>query len=118
MRGAWLAPGAHVTAIGNRPELDDEVFLRAQLVVTTSKIQELNVHALTDEWPLVHLTRAGLLDWDSVVEFGEVVSGPLSPTEGITVFSDAYGGFGDLALASWVYERAVELGRGTEWLPG
>ena len=117
LRGAWLAPGALVVAIGDRRELDEDVFLRAERVVTTSKVQEMNVHALRDEWPLVRLTRSGALDWDDVMELGSIVANELAPTDGISVLREAQGGFGDVALASLAYERAVERGRGIDWDP-
>ena len=118
LRGAWLAPDALVAAIGSRLELDDDVFLRASRVVTTSKVQEMNIHGMRDTWPIVRLTRSGALNWDDVVEFGEVVADPAPPPGGISVFREAQGGFSDIALASLAYERAVERGRGTDWDPG
>ena len=118
LRGAWLAPDALVAAIGSRLELDDDVFLRAQRVVTTSKVQEMNIHGMRDAWPIVRLTRSGALSWDDVMEFGDVVADPAPPPGGISVFREAQGGFGDVALASLAYDRAVERGRGTEWDPG
>lgn len=118
LRGAWLLPNAHVTAIGSRTELDDDVFLRAQLIVTTSKVQEMNVNSMRDSWPIVRLTRDGSLDWNAVAELGDVLAGRASrPTSAITLFREAQGGFGDVALAALAYERAVELGLGIEWEP-
>jgi ornithine cyclodeaminase/alanine dehydrogenase-like protein (mu-crystallin family) len=113
--GSWVAPGALVTAAGVRSELDEAVFERAELIVTTSKVQEMNVHEMDDSWPLVRLTRSGKLSWDAVIELGEVVTGRVSRPAGICVFREAQGGFGDIALAAWAYERAVALGRGTDW---
>ncbi len=114
LQGAWLKPSACVAGVGVRTELDEEVFLRASLIVTTSRVQEMNVHDTSDEWPLVRLTRDGKLDWDCVVELGDVLAGRVARPEGITVFRDAQGGFSDIALAALAYERAVALGRGTE----
>ena len=118
LRGAWLAPDALVAAVGSRLELDDDVFLRAGRVVTTSKVQEMNIHGMRDTWPIVRLTRSGALNWDDVMEFGDVVADPAPPPGGISVFREAQGGFSDIALASLAYERAIERGRGTDWDPG
>jgi ornithine cyclodeaminase len=114
LRGSWLEPSAHVTAVGVRTEVDDDVFLRASLIVTTSKVQEMNIHDMRDDWPLVRLTRSGRLTLDSVAELGDVVAGRVMRPDGITVFRDAQGGFSDIALAALAYERAVALGRGTD----
>ena len=114
VRGEWLEPEAHVTEVGSRTEVDEEVFLRASLIVTTSKLQETNVHEPAEDWPLVKLTNEGRLTWDNIHELGEVVAGRVCRTSGITVFRDAQGGYGDIALAAWAFDRAVELGRGVD----
>ena len=116
VEGSWLAPEAHVSSIGtSRMELADDVFLGAELVVTKSKVQEMSPHEVRDDWPWVRLDRDGSLPWDAVAELGDVTVGRLRRPNGITVLHDANGGFGDMAMASWLYERALELGRGTEW---
>jgi ornithine cyclodeaminase/alanine dehydrogenase-like protein (mu-crystallin family) len=113
--GDWLAPNAHVAAVGNRPEVDDSVFRKAALIVTSSKVQEMNVHEVSDDWPLVRLMRAGAVDWNAVAELGDVLAGRIEVPEGITVFREAQGGFTDVAIAAWLYDRAVALGRGVEF---
>ncbi|MCI0779312.1 MAG: ornithine cyclodeaminase family protein [Chloroflexi bacterium] len=116
VEGSWLAPVAHVSSIGtSRMELADDVFLRAELVVTTSKVQEMSPHEVKDDWPWVRLDRDGSLPWDDVVELGDVATGRVRRPDGITVLHEANGGFGDMAMAARIYERALELGRGTEW---
>jgi ornithine cyclodeaminase/alanine dehydrogenase-like protein (mu-crystallin family) len=114
LSGDWLAPNALVAAVGNRPEIDDSVFRRANFVVTTSRVQELNVHEANDAWPLIRLIRAGELSLDDIAEIGDVLAGRVQIPEGITVLREAQGGFTDVAIAASVYERAVALGRGTE----
>lgn len=114
IRGAWLAPEAHVTAIGVRTELDEDVFRRASLVVTTSRTHEFNIHDLAEDWPLVKLQRSGEWEPSALVELGEVIAGQRTRQGGITVFREAQGGFSDIALATLVYERAVARGRGSE----
>ena len=82
--------------------------------MTTSKVQEMNIHDVNDDWPLVAAIKSGRVKWDDVLELGQVVARNLPKGNGISVFRDAQGGFGDIALATWAYKRAVELGRGTE----
>jgi alanine dehydrogenase len=114
LQGDWLEPGALVVASGSRTEIDDHVLLRAGLIVTTSKVHELNPNDSRPSWPFVSLPARGLLDMDSVVELGSVVAGDVTRPDGIAVFSEAFGGFTDIALAGWCYERACELDRGVE----
>jgi hypothetical protein len=94
--------------------VDEDVFLRASQIVTTSKVQEMNIHDVSDDWPLVKAMTFGNVSWDDVVELGEVVAGDVKPAPGIRVFREAQGGFGDVALAALSYDRAVALGRGTD----
>jgi ornithine cyclodeaminase/alanine dehydrogenase-like protein (mu-crystallin family) len=117
LAGAWLPPQALVIGAGRRTELDEEVYLRADLIVASSREQEIKGPLATDDWTLANLIRKGALQAQDVVELGEVVAGTVTPGDGITVFREAQGGFTDIALAALAYERAVAAGRGTEW-PG
>ena len=112
--GAWLPPECLVVSAGTRMEVDEDVYLRAGLTVTTSRDQELAGNQATDEWTLVRLTGDGRLKREDIVELGQVVVGNVHPCAGINVFREPQGGFTDIALASLAYDRAVELGRGTE----
>ncbi|HZT09192.1 MAG TPA: hypothetical protein VFC51_19385 [Chloroflexota bacterium] len=115
LHGSWLAPGAFVVAAGLRSEVDDEVFIRASQIVTTSKVQEMNVHDYREDWPLVRALRSRNLDFEAhVLELGQVIAGEVARSPGIVVLREAQGGFGDIALASLGYERALALGRGVE----
>lgn len=114
LRGGWLMPGACVASTGRRTELDQEVFRRAERIVTTSRLQEMNPNELSEDWPLVGLVRAGEIDMATdVLELGQVVTGGGDHGPGISLFRDAQGGFGDVALAAHLYESAEALGRGT-----
>jgi ornithine cyclodeaminase/alanine dehydrogenase-like protein (mu-crystallin family) len=113
--GDWLAPNALVVAVGNRPEVDRSVFERADLVVTTSKVQEMNVHEISDDWPLVQLMQADGITLDEIAELSDVMAGRVTVPDGITVFREAQGGYTDIAMAVWLYERAVALGRGVDF---
>lgn len=112
LRGDWLKPDAHVATCGIRCEIDDVAYLRAQLVVVSSREQEQRYIAQATDNTLLRLANEGRLRWADIAELGEVVAGRAERPDGITVFRESQGGFGDLALADWVYERAQALGRG------
>jgi ornithine cyclodeaminase/alanine dehydrogenase-like protein (mu-crystallin family) len=115
VRGSWLAETAHVSTAGIRHEIDDETYLRAKLVVVASRHQEECF--ITDEGTdniLLRLVREGKLNWRNISELGEIVAGKKSRPSGTSVFRESQGGFGDLILAHWLYEKAKELGRGVE----
>jgi len=112
--GAWLPPECLVVSGGTRMEVDEEVYARAGLVVTTSRDQELGGNQASDGWTLVRMTRSGRIEAEDIVELGQVVVGNVKPAAGINAFREPQGGFTDIALASLAYDRAVELGRGTE----
>ena len=115
VRGHWLAAGSHVSTAGIRHEIDDEAYLRAELVVVASREQEERflADAGTDN-VLLRLINEGKLHWDDIPELGKIISGKTMRPSGISVFRESQGGFGDIILAHWLYERAKELGRGRE----
>jgi len=112
--GAWLPAECLVVSAGTRMEVDEEVYNRANLIVTTSRDQELGGGQASEEWTLVKMTRNGALKVDDLVELGQVVAGNVAPRGGVSVYREPQGGFTDIALAALAYERAVELGRGVE----
>jgi alanine dehydrogenase len=115
--GKWLRPGLSVFGVGRPNEFDDNVYLRASLICVTSKAHELGYYDTNLDQPLISLSKNGTISWDSVVEFGDVVSGKIAAPEmddSIIVFRDSQGGYGDLALAAWTYEQARRRGIGQE----
>jgi ornithine cyclodeaminase/alanine dehydrogenase-like protein (mu-crystallin family) len=116
--GRWLRQGQAVFGVGRPNELDDEAYLRASLISVTSKTHELGYYDTKLDQPLIRLARQeGKIDWNSVVEFGDIVCGKSSApdlSDGIVVFRDSQGGYGDLALAAWAYEDAKRRGLGQE----
>jgi ornithine cyclodeaminase/alanine dehydrogenase-like protein (mu-crystallin family) len=66
---------------------------------------------------LIRLSRQGAISWHSVVEFADIIAGKISPPEtsnSMIVFRDSQGGYGDVALAAWVYDEARRRGLGQE----
>ena len=116
--GRWLRPGLAVFGIGRPNEFDDEVYLRANLISVTSKTHELGYYDTKLDQSLIRLSqRESKISWNSVIEFGDIVSGKISAPDlsnSIVVFRDSQGGYGDLALAAWVYEEAKRRGLGQE----
>jgi len=102
LRGAWLAPGAHVNAVGAcRPdwrELDDDAVRRARLYVDSRA-------AATKE--AGDVIAAG----EPFAELGEVVAGTRpgrqSPEE-ITLFKSVGVAVEDVVTAELVYRRSLE----------
>jgi ornithine cyclodeaminase/alanine dehydrogenase len=113
-RAGWLAPGAHVNAAGansaDRREIDAETVLRAA-VKATDHVEQAKVEA----GEFRDLVAAGKLDWSSVRELGELVSGKVagrtSPAD-LTLFKSLGIALEDVAFAEVVYQRALAAGVG------
>jgi alanine dehydrogenase len=115
--GKWLRPGLSVFGVGRPNEFDDDVYFRAGLICVTSKTHELGYYDNKLDQPLIRLAQNGIISWDSVVEFGDILSGKIAVPEksdDVIVFRDSQGGYGDLALAAWGYEEARRRGLGRE----
>ena len=115
--GKWLRPGLSIFGVGRPNEFDDDVYLRADLISVTSKIHELGYYDKQLDQPLIRLAREGKVSWDGVAEFGDLLAGKVrvpDAAKSIIVFRDSQGGYGDLALAAWVYEEARSRGLGQE----
>ena len=105
LRGEWLAPGAHINAVGApRPdwrELDDEVLRRARLYVDSREA------ARTESGDV---RAAG----EPVAELGEVAAGTKpgrQSADEITVFKSLGLAVEDVVSADLVYRKALGTGR-------
>ena len=117
LKGEWLRPGLAVFSIGRPNEFDDQVYLRANLICVTSKTHELDYYDRKLDQPLIRLCQQGTIAWDGVAEFGDIFAGKVAVPElasSVIIFRDSQGGYGDLALAAWVYEEAKRRGLGQE----
>jgi alanine dehydrogenase len=112
LKQAWLAPGAHVNAMGanaaNRREVDADCVLKASLVVTDS-IEQAKVEA----GEFIDLAKAGRFDWASVKPLYQIVTGPRVTRDAVshTLFKSLGVGLEDVAAAAIVYDRAIASGR-------
>jgi alanine dehydrogenase len=107
--GRWLRPGLSVFGVGRPNEFDDAVYLRSNLICVTSKTHELGYYDTVLDQPLIRLAQQGQVSWDGVAEFGDLLTGRVALPDlsrSIAVFRDSQGGYGDVALAAWVYEEA------------
>jgi alanine dehydrogenase len=115
--GQWLRPGLSVFGVGRPNEFDDGVYLRSNLICVTSKTHELGYYDTKLDQPLIRLVQQGRIFWDGVVEFGDLLVGKAPVPDvsySLVVFRDSQGGYGDVALASWVYEEARKRGLGQQ----
>jgi ornithine cyclodeaminase len=107
----WLAPGAHVTALGSdqadKHELDPGVLSAAGMVVADSVEQCLRIGELH------HGVEAGAIDPETVVELGSITGGATGGRSGDdqrTVCDLTGVGVQDVAAAALVLEAAGDAG--------
>lgn len=114
-RGEDLAPGAHVTAMGqydpDKREVDAETVRRATYV------PDLRERVMDDAGSFIHAVETGAVGEDHVhAELGEVVAGAApgrQSDEEVTLFDSGGTGIETVAAGYMLYERAREAGRGT-----
>lgn len=114
LQGEWIAPGAHVNAVGactpNARELDTATVIRARLFVDRRE------SALNEPGEILTPLREGAIGEDHILgEIGELVVGRVTgrvSAEDITLFESLGLTVEDLAAARHIYRRALELGRG------
>lgn len=108
--GKWLRPGVPVIGTGRPNEFDDDVYLRAKLIVVTSKEHELGYYDKELDKPLLRLASEGKINWNEVAELGQIIAGQIHVElndSGIYVLRESQGGYSDVALAAWVYQEAA-----------
>jgi len=114
LAGAWIAPGAHVNAVGactpNARELDTAAVVRARLFVDRRE------SALHEPGEILTPLREGAITEDHIVgEIGELLIGKVAgrrTADEVTLFESLGLTVEDLAAARHIYHRAVEQGRG------
>ena len=124
LQGSDLRAGVHVSSMGESSELDESVYLRVDQFVVANREQAIkNASPVAHphiEGQLYRMVKDDRYDPAKIVELGSIIKGEVAPRNGpaeITLFRDAYGGVGDIALANYVYERAREqdLGLEVDW---
>ena len=114
VRGAWLAPGAHVNAVGSSVatsrELDADAVQRARLFV------DHRTSALTEAGDILLARADGAIDDSHILgELGQVLTGEMpgrqSPDD-ITLFKSVGLAIEDIAAAQHIYSKARGSGIG------
>ena len=108
--GKWLRPGVPVIGTGRPNEFDDDVYLRAKLIVVTSKEHELGYYDKEIDKPLLRLASEGKINWNEVAELGQIIAGQIHVElndTAIYVLRESQGGYSDVALAAWAYQEAA-----------
>jgi len=116
VEGAWIAPGAHVNAIGanfpQKRELDDAAIARASRIAV-----DFIEQAKTEAGDLIQAFATNPARWNSVHELSEIIAGKFAGRENeneVTLFKSSGIAIWDVAVAAKVYELAVAKGRGTK----
>ncbi len=112
IKGEWLEPGMHLSSIGGRGELADDIVTKSDKVVIDSKAQ-----FPYESQDVTAQVNKGLLRWDDVIELHEVVAGSKSgrdSAEEITLLKTVGTPLQDLLPAAKVYELAVAKGMGKD----
>jgi alanine dehydrogenase len=114
--GEWLAPGTHVTAMGQYHPEKREVDVTT--VERATYVPDLRERVTVDAGAFVAALEAGAVDEDHVqAELGAVVAG-ITPgrthDDEITLFDSGGTAIETVAAGYLLYERARDAGRGTE----
>jgi ornithine cyclodeaminase len=114
LHGDWIAPGAHVNAVGactpNARELDTAAVVRSRLFVDRRE------SALHEPGEILTPLREGAIGEDHILgEIGELLIGKVvgrRDARDVTLFESLGVTVEDLAAARHVYRQALERGRG------
>lgn len=104
-----------VAGMGAPAEFHEDLYLGASSVVVSSKVHERD---FDDVWHgqmrsvLVDLDATGAFSWDRSTELADLVQSAEPPRRGVRVFRESAGGYGDIALAAYIYDRALATDRG------
>jgi ornithine cyclodeaminase len=115
LEGAWLAPGAHINAVGacfaTARELDTAAVACARLIVDRRE------STLAESGDFLIAKAEGAFGDDHIAgELGDILLGPLVGRERddqITLFDSLGIAVEDLAAAHYIYTQAIALGGGT-----
>ena len=115
LKGEWLAPGAHINAVGSSVpfarELDTAALLRSRLFVDRRE------STVSEAGDFLMPQREGAIDESHIQgELGEIVLGQnpgRQSAEEITLFKSLGLAIQDVASAHYVYKRALGKGMGT-----
>jgi ornithine cyclodeaminase/alanine dehydrogenase-like protein (mu-crystallin family) len=114
LSGEWVAPGAHVNAVGSnflsKSEIDVETVRRASIVAVDSAEQ-----SRVEAGDLLPAVERGVLSWERVRELGQIVAGHVkgrAKDDDITLFKSNGIALEDISTALRVFNLARERGVG------
>lgn len=114
LKGEWVAPGAHVNAVGSnflsKSEIDVETVRRASVVAVDSAEQ-----SRVEAGDLLPAVERGVISWEGVTELGRIVAGHVkgrTNDDDITLFKSNGIALEDISTALRVYTMARERGVG------
>lgn len=117
-KGEEVQPGTHISSIGSHlpthRELDAVLLNRAQIIAAGSKSA-----CLTEAGDFVIPISAHQLNPDKIVEMGDIISDKLIGRKNesdITVFKSVGIALQDVAVAKFVYDRALQNDIGVDFL--
>lgn len=120
LQGAWLKPGAHVNAAGanaaNRRELDAAVVDRAAILAVDC-VRQGRLEAAE----YIDAVAASRRYWSDVRDLGDIMAGKVAgraQADDITVFKSLGIALADVAVAEFVYRRAMAEGVGRPLVTG
>ncbi len=114
LRGEWVSPGAHINSVGfggpASRELDTGLLARSRIFVD---YRETILHDCGD---LIRPLKAGEIEECSILGgLGDILSGSAEgrlKAEDITLFKSAGVAVQDLAVADYIYQKALKQGAG------
>ncbi|AKG91034.1 alanine dehydrogenase, Archaeoglobus fulgidus type [Geoglobus ahangari] len=116
VKDEWIGEGVHINAIGadapGKQELESSILKRAKVVVDD---YEQAIHSGEVNVPI---SKGEMRKEDIYASIGEIVAGLKPGRESekeITIFDSTGLAIQDIATATLVYERAVELGKGVRF---
>jgi len=114
VKGEWLRPGVHVNATGanssTRREIDETTLRRAKIIAVDS-LDQARAEAGDLIQGFADLNRG----WDGVVELHDIMQGTKpgrTSEEEITIFKSCGIAIWDVAVAGYVYRKALQKGKG------
>jgi ornithine cyclodeaminase/alanine dehydrogenase-like protein (mu-crystallin family) len=119
LNGDWISEGTHINAIGanflGKAEVDPVAIRRCESIIVDSKEQ-----ARLEAGDFVQPLEDGTIHWANIHELGQVIVGRYTGRahpQDITMFKSLGIAIEDVAVASRVYQRAMEsgIGRKMDW---
>ena len=116
VKGEWVSEGAHINAAGSnslvRKEIDNDSVRKSDIITVDSREQ-----AQLECGDLLVAAERGVVNWETVTELGDVVSGktPSRTSDSqITLFESQGLAIQDVATATKIYELALANDLGQE----